>query len=255
MFSRESTYSFIFALFLGVALAVGASVWATSIGNDVTVTNALSVTGTSALTGAVTTTGAATVGTDLTVTSGARVGTGSTGTHLTALADDTLFVEGQAEFDGIVWFDASLQASSTALITGAATFYGNVTVGDGTGDTLTITGTSITHSNAGTTTIPATDANSWSFATSSANIPMVKINTSTSRIGIGTTTPGASLAVGNEGTALVMGSGTSTLSLQSTGGTNKGGCLEVEDTAGTGAVFSLMATGAGIAYWTTGGCR
>lgn len=48
-----------------------------------------------------------TAGTDLTVTSGARVGTGSTGTHLTALADDSLLVEGQSEYDGTAWFDGA----------------------------------------------------------------------------------------------------------------------------------------------------
>jgi hypothetical protein len=41
--SRNSTYVFIFALVLGVILAVGASVWATSVGTNVTVTGTLAV--------------------------------------------------------------------------------------------------------------------------------------------------------------------------------------------------------------------
>lgn len=45
------------------------------------------------------------VGTDLTVTSGARIGVDTGSTHITELGDGTLFVEGDAEFDGTVFFD------------------------------------------------------------------------------------------------------------------------------------------------------
>ncbi len=51
------------------------------------------------------TTAGLTVGTDLTVTSGARIGTGSTPDLFAALADDSLFVEGQLEVDGASRFD------------------------------------------------------------------------------------------------------------------------------------------------------
>lgn len=91
------------ALASGMLLAAGASVFATSIGTDITATG------------------------DVTITSGGRVGTGSTGTHVTALADDSLFVEGQAEFDGIVWFDASLRASSTLFVDGNVQFNNQAT--------------------------------------------------------------------------------------------------------------------------------
>lgn len=125
---------------------------ASTIGANVTTTGTLSVTGASTLTGAVTTGAGATVGTDLTVTSGTRVGTGSSGGHVTALADDSLLVEGQTEFDGTAWFDGSLRASSTLMVTDAATLYstfnvagattldGNVTLGNGTSDIITPTG-------------------------------------------------------------------------------------------------------------------
>jgi len=49
-----------------------------------------------------------TIGTDLTVTSGARIGTGTGSTHITELGDGTLFVEGDAEFDGTAYFDKNL---------------------------------------------------------------------------------------------------------------------------------------------------
>lgn len=128
------------AVAVGAALAVGMSVWATSVGTNVSVTGTLTVTDTSTLTGAVTASGAVSVGTDLTVTSGARVGADqATLQHITALADDSLFVEGQAEFDGIVWFDGSLRASSTLLVTSAATFYSDVTLVNATSTNFAIT--------------------------------------------------------------------------------------------------------------------
>lgn len=68
-------------------------------------------------------------GLDLTSTSGFRVGTGSTGGHITALGDDTLFVEGQSEFDGTAWFDGSLRASSTLMVTGNTTLSGDLLTG------------------------------------------------------------------------------------------------------------------------------
>lgn len=94
--------------------------------------------GASTLVGAVSTTAAITVGTDATITSGARVGTGSSGGHITALANDSLFVEGESEFDGIAWFDDSLRASSTLMVTGASILTGNVSMAG----TLAVTGAS-----------------------------------------------------------------------------------------------------------------
>jgi len=80
------------------------------------------------------------VGTDLTVTSGAQIGTGSTGDHITALADDSILVEGQSEFDGTAWFDGSLRASSTLLVTGATTASStSITVNTSDAVALTVT--------------------------------------------------------------------------------------------------------------------
>ena len=120
---------------------------ATTISTSINTGGTLTVTDTSTLTGAVTTGAAATVGTDLTVTSGARIGTGSLGGHITALADDSLLIEGQSEFDGISWFDASLRASSTLMVTDAATLY----------STLNVTGLT-TLANASTTNVSASNA-------------------------------------------------------------------------------------------------
>lgn len=65
---------------------------------------------------------------DFTVYSGARVGTGSTGTHITALANDSLFVEGESEFDGATYIDGALWASSTLAVTGNTQIVGTLTV-------------------------------------------------------------------------------------------------------------------------------
>ncbi len=96
---------------------------------------------------------------DTTMGSGARVGTGSTVTHFTALADDSLFVEGAVEVDGLTWADGgivsnasstmvstlavggAMYASSTLNVTGASFFVGNVGVATNTpGTTLGVEG-------------------------------------------------------------------------------------------------------------------
>lgn len=65
---------------------------------------------------------------DFTVYSGARIGVGSTGTHLTALANDSLFVEGESEIDGAAYFDGALWASSTLAVTGNTSLVGTLNV-------------------------------------------------------------------------------------------------------------------------------
>ena len=87
----------------------------------------------------------------------------------------------------------------------------------------------------------------------------MRFNTTNTRIGISSSTPGATLAVGGDGTAIIMGGATSSLSIQSTntaGATAAGGCIELESAAGGGAVFRLYATAAGVpAVWESGSCR
>ncbi|QQG45486.1 MAG: hypothetical protein HYW89_00915 [Candidatus Sungiibacteriota bacterium] len=290
----KSTTSFIFALVLGATLAVGVSVWATTIGNNVSVG------------GTLTSTGNVSANADLSVTSGARIGADSDPGHITSLADDSFFVEGQAEFDGIVWFDGTLHASSTLLVGAAATFYGNVTIGDAAADTLTVTSNSVTFSNSATATVNTNVLNGFSFATSTASygLPLlavgsqsagrparVGIATSTpsamfavnsfgglnalvigsssasstfvvdsqARIGIGTSTPGAKLSVDGDGLVLISSqAATATLRIYSsspaTGANGKGGCIEMEDVDGN--VFSLVATTTnGPAVWQGAACR
>jgi len=69
---------------------------------------------------------------------------------------------------------------------------------------------------------------------------------SAGRVGLGTTTPVATLSAVTE-------VATSTLYLHSESET-KGGCIQLESAAGTGATFRLIATSTGVAVWESGTC-
>lgn len=58
---------------------------------------------------------------DLTVQSGVRIGIGSTPDSITALADDTLFVEGATEFDGAMRLDSTVDANGAITASGGIT--------------------------------------------------------------------------------------------------------------------------------------
>lgn len=243
----HNTNKFILAMLVGAMLAVSVSVWATSVGNNISVSGNLDATGTLSITSSTASS---------TVTHALGIGT-STPSVMFAVGEGGGTSTGHGYFTGGLGVGRAtttaggIETTGAVLlgaafnVTGVAQFNGNVTVGDASGDTLTVTSNSITYSNAGTTTIPSASANSWSYATSSANIPVIKFDTSNTRVGISTTTPGATLAVGGDGTAIIMGVATSTLSIQSTGpssgATARGGCIELE--SAEGAVFRVYATG------------
>lgn len=287
---RNSNTAFILAMVLGAILAVGGSVWATSVGTNISVTGNLTVSSTSASS---TVTYALGVGTStpsvkfavggaggtstghgyftgglgvgaISTTAGQVIANVSLGIATTTPAQE-LSVVGDVYLTsglgiGIATTTAGgLETTGAGLVggafnvTGITQFNGNVIVGDAAGDTLTVTSNSITYSNVATSTI-ATNANAFAYATSSASIPFVKFDASNTRVGISTTTPGATLAVGGNGTAIVMGDATSSISIQSTLA-SRGGCIELETTDGANVV-SLMATSSGnVVYWVAGGCR
>src|SRR3990172_5458025 len=128
------------SVFVSFVFVFAGTYAATTISTSISTGGTLTVNDISTLTGAVT------LGTDLTVTSGTRVGADASGGHVTALADDSLFVEGQSEFDGISLFDGSLRASSTLMATGAATLYstldfsGKTTLANASSTMLTVSG-------------------------------------------------------------------------------------------------------------------
>src|SRR3989338_7270537 len=128
------------SVFVSFVFVFAVTYAATTISTSISTGGTLTVNDISTLTGAVT------LGTDLTVTSGTRVGADASGGHISALADDSLFVEGESEFDGISWFDGSLRASTTLMATGAATLYstldvtGKTTLANTSSTMLTVSG-------------------------------------------------------------------------------------------------------------------
>ena len=225
------TYTFVSALVIGMLLAAGASVWATSVGTDVTVTGSMAVQSSSA---------------SSSVTYAFGVGTTTPSMQLSVGG-----AEGTAT--GHVYLTGGLGVGIATTTAGGLQLTGNTLFGDAAADLVMFNSASLRYNNAGTSTIPSSNANAWSYATSSAGIPVVKLDTSNTRVGISTSTPGATLAVGGDGTAIIMGGATSTLSLHSTGGT-KGGCIEFESAEGD-AVFKLYATSTGQPVFESGSCR
>ncbi|PIR92964.1 hypothetical protein COT99_03420 [Candidatus Falkowbacteria bacterium CG10_big_fil_rev_8_21_14_0_10_43_10] len=167
-FIKSKTILQVMVTTLVTTLAVAGIVAATSVGTDITATG------------------------DITITSGARVGTGSTGDHVTALAGDSLLVEGESEFDGITWVDGSLRASSTFMVTDASTFTGAITALS----TLTVTDDL------------------------AADTDTLYVDASADKTGIGSSTPYATLSVETAAgdPMLMIGSSTAEiLSLDATG--------------------------------------
>lgn len=275
-FFNNSPYSFILALILGMALAVGASVWATSVGTNVSVTGTLTV---SSATASSTVTRALGVGTSTpsvmlavggaaTDTTGHGYFTGGLGVGAITtaagrivanvdlgVASTTPAQELSVVGDG--YFTSGLGVGIATTSAGTIQNTGNFLFGDAAGDLVMSNSASWIFNNQGTTTIPASNNAAWAYATSSsANIPLLRFDTSNYRMGLGTTTPGATLVVGGDGTGIIMGGATSSLSIQSTGAGQKGGCIELESAQGAGTVFRLYATSAGVpAVWESGSCR
>ena len=139
------------SVFVSFVFVFAVTYAATTISTSISTGGTLTVSDTSTLTGAVT------MGTDLTVTSGTRVGADASGGHITALANDSLFVEGESEFDGISWFDGSLRASTTLMATGAATLYSTLDV---TGKTTLVNASSTMLTVSGNTYLATTTLSS-----------------------------------------------------------------------------------------------
>ena len=281
---KDGPGSFLLALILGVLLAVGGSVLATSIGTDISVSGALTVNGGSTFGDA---------------SGDINKFTGTLQASTTALftAASTFYGDvtlGDAATD-INLFTGTLQASTTALFTTGITTYGSDTLGDAAADALTVNATTtvvngatfqgdvlfgnastdlvilnsavMIRNNVGTTTIPNSSANSLAYATSSTAGPaFVKFDTSNVFVGIATNTPSATLDIGGDGSLAVTaatGTATSTIRLQSRG-TTRGGCIEIESVDGA-SIFRLYATTTvntnqgGVAYadavFELGSCR
>lgn len=156
--------------------------------------------------------------------------------------------------DGHIYALGGLGVGRATTTAGAIENSGNVLFGDASGDLVMSNSANWVMNNAGTTTIPSADANAWSLATTTSGA-FVRFNTSTTRVGISSSTPGATLAIEGDGTAIISGGATSTLVIQSTGAGQKGGCIQIESSEGGGTSFYLIATTSGFVLWNSGTCR
>lgn len=108
---RSQSSRYVLALALGASLAVGASVWATSVGTNVAVTGTFSVSGASTLTGSINASSTALITGNVTTFGNATFGDAGTDINL---------------------FTGTLQASTTVLLSPPVVMYNNLTVGTST---------------------------------------------------------------------------------------------------------------------------
>jgi hypothetical protein len=93
------------------------------------------------------------------------------------------------EVDGTSWFDSSLRASSTLLVTDSAIFYNPVTIGDADADTLAIRAGVWNLTSTATTTVAMTNGLNFDSNT-------FVIDPNSNNVGIGTASPGQKLTLG-----------------------------------------------------------
>lgn len=198
--------------------------------------------------------------TDLVMLNAAYLIFNNAGTTTIPSASATSFAIATSSSGAFLRFDTTNNRLGISSSTPSATFSvgGNAAFGNTADHVITINAGTFAFGNVSTTTF-ASSANAMNFATSSANIPLFKFDTTNTRVGLGTSTPGAAFVVQGEGTQIIMGAATSSLSIHSTnsaGAAARGGCIELESAAGGGTVFRLYATAAGVpAVWESGSCR
>lgn len=172
-------------------------------------------------------------------------------------------------------------ATTTA---GAFELTGNTLFGNAASDLVNFNSANLNFNNIGTSTLPI-NATAWSYATSTGGADtggaFVRFDTTNTRVGISTSTPGNTFSVAGAiqttggfgvgsatttpgaveiaSTTVIRGrlslgggtTGTTTLSIGSLGST-QGGCIELKTTSG--GTVSLMATSSGFAMFAAGGC-
>ncbi len=335
---RDSRYALLSALVVGIISAIGVSVWATSVGSDITTAN-LTVTGTLTETGAFTinttsatstlSTGGLSVGSgqfvvqqtsgntgigsttpwgllsveqnslewvfvvadkgttspSFVVNGSGRVGAGTSTPAQTLSVGGSLFV-GASAVGGTV---GGLGVGNATTTAGVIENTGNVLLGSSATNQVGINGGSIILNNIGTTTIAQRNVAAWSIATSSSPAPLVRYDTTNTRVGIATGTPTATLTVkgdtyttgglgvgegsatttpGVMGTALssttaslfqsdlsLQSPGTTTLRIGTPGSFSGGrGCIQFHNGDGN-ADFRIYATTTGFALIESGTCE
>ncbi len=138
--SKKNSFSFILALVLGVALAVGGSVWATSIGTNISVSGNLTTSGTSASSSVALALGVGTTTPSMMFSVGGAGGTntghgyftGGLGVGISTTTAGGLETTGDAALGG------ALSVTGISTLTGATTLSGAATLSS----TLAVTGLS-----------------------------------------------------------------------------------------------------------------
>lgn len=232
-FSKKflSRHLFLFALLLGVTSAIGISVLATTVGNNVSVSGTLSSSGNATFSGTVTVDGNSTfgnAGTDV------NLFTGTVQASTTAL-----FTSGLTAYSDVSILTGGLGVGIATTTDENLDVIGSVSLGNAVGDTVGIRAGGISMTNSGTTTIIAANTSAWSIATSTTagQVPLVRYDTANTRIGIGTSTPARTLAIGGDsapGTVLLGATtgATSTLVIDGVGA-SRGSCINMRATNGT----------------------
>ena len=263
-FRKNSPVLVIATLVLGAALAVGGSVWATSIGTNISVTGTLTVDGNSTLgnasddinlftgrlqasttalfTSGFTTYGNWTVDQSATTTvtfnqAGLNFDSGTLMVDAynnriglgTTTPGTTLALNGAAHFNSTLIVGDTLTATSTALL---ATAGGNVGVGSTTpGSILAVQ--NVANFRIGTSTIYG-GLNVNSIAATSTATSTIDYGTTLSRVGgsvgIATTTASKTLSVGGDG---MFGTSATTSVIVTSTSSTAGGCIQLKGTDGT----------------------
>ena len=230
---KQNVYTTALAVGLALAFVALSASAASTISTNITTNGSLTVDTTSTLTGNVT------AGADLTVTSGARIGTGSTGTNITALADDTLFVEGAAEIDGITWADGGLVSNASSTVNSTLTVSGIFQASSTAWTTGVLNAVGGLISNA-SSTVGSTLNVSGVFQASSTALVGNGLRVSGGTLGVGaTSTPGQE--VGVVGDVLASSAATTTLFVDSTDA-ESGGCIQMRGTDGKWYRIYIVAT-------------
>jgi hypothetical protein len=159
--------------------------------------------------------------------------------------------------------DSFLGDASTDFLTVTASstfqsnvgFNGSLALGDAQADSVTFNSGLLNFPNVSTSTIISSSVNAFNYATTSANIPFLKFDTSNYRLGIGTTSPSQTLSLGGAGHLYALGGigvGIATTTsgvLETTGAGLIGGAFNVTGVSSFNASTTLIRAGVTGDFW------
>jgi len=228
---KQNVYTSALAVGLALAFVALSASAASTISTNITTNGSLTVDTTSTLTGNVT------AGADLTVTSGARIGTGSTGTNITALADDTLFVEGATEIDGITWSDGGIVSNASSTVNSTLTVSGVFQASSTAWTTGVLNAVGGLISNASSTVGSTLNVSGVFQASSTALVNGLRVDTGT--LGVASSTPAQEVGIVGD---VIMGSAATTSLIIGSTDAESGGCIQLRGTDGLHYRIYIVAT-------------